>query len=136
MKGLRQSDIFKCNFHQHTKAFWAKIKFAKINLLLLPWFYLQSYVYQKITDISPIYGLYSFLFRFILVSPFLKFGPLPSKNLRCALVLSIKDWKKFALICVIQQTSFGGARNSVDEDEFFEIDFKKERIDSLYIPEV
>ena len=38
--------------------------------------------YQKVTDISPIYDLYSSLLRF--VAPFLKFGLLPSKNPRRA----------------------------------------------------
>ena len=93
----------KCIFQQQTKALWGKIKFSKTNLVLSPWKIFLSAIcvpslvasnYQKVTDISPIYDLYSFLFRFILGCPFLKFGPLPSKNLDARLIKFMVSSKK------------------------------------------
>ena len=57
------------------------IKFSKISLVLPPSKYFTTIIcvpnfvasnYQKVTDISPIYDLYSFLFSFTLVCPFSK----------------------------------------------------------------
>ena len=105
MKGLRQSDIFKSNFHQQTKAFWGKIKFSKINLVLSPWFCLQSYMYLILWFLIirklPIYHWYMAYIHFFLVLywfvPFLKFGPLPSQNPRCAPVQDGYSFKGVSL---------------------------------------
>ena len=39
-KGLRQSDIFNCKFHQQTKAFWGILNSQK-----LVWFYLLENIF-------------------------------------------------------------------------------------------
>ena len=65
MKGLRQSDTFKCMFHQETKALWEKNKFSKTNLVLSHWKKVLSTImcvpdfvasnYEKVTSILQIY---------------------------------------------------------------------------------
>ena len=47
----------------------------------------------------------------------------------------IQGWKDFVLICVMHQTSFWRARSNVHKDDWVEINFKKEQIESLYFPE-
>ena len=76
MKGVRQSGIFKCKFHQQTKD-------CLSTIICLP--YSVASNYQGVTDISLIYDLNSALFRFILVCSFSKVW-IPSllKSQKCA----------------------------------------------------
>ena len=74
-------------FHQQTKSLWGKIKFSK-----LIWFYLLEKILLSTIICVPNYvasnyqKLITDLFFFVLYwfAPFLKFGPLPSENSRCA----------------------------------------------------
>ena len=90
------------------------IKFSKISLVLPPSKYFTTIIcvpnfvasnYQKVTDVSPIYDVCSFRFRFILVC-FESLEPCPLKILDTRLTHVVEETKMLIELTVIDSNHF------------------------------